>query len=530
LSVDAPVVAVAFGSITPPQGDVVALKVHFGCTREVSSFEVLLQNWNGKYSQNGIYPITVGLDGNISLGRGAQCPLLLTCRVENVKYESNPLENYLRVGGRCWGERFFRSVVSKTYENKKGEEIIRDLLDYYVGLSHVRGGVELAENTDTTYTKLEFSNTPVFEVISQIASSADKAGIIGYDFRVAPDGKFEFFPQNSKTSIVSLEEKIESTQFCREIQAVRNKITVYGAADSSAPADKDAWTESLTPSDGAWTAVSGTVSLDSNVKVKGSYSIKTYAQNLYGAGCIFILNSGKAVNTQQYPTLNLWLSRDTAFNGNITITLFDVSNRAASHEVSVGSEKWFQTQIGVGNANADLWQLSSGFDWTQVDKVRLDCWFTTTGTGSFWVDGLFFGGCRYSSVQQDTSSQASFGVRELVEVNEELYSISECESHAKALLANMKDPAESLTVQSSVLDFGNSPILAGDKIFVTLPNEGVADYFRVLSAEYNVDGKTQTLDVTLELGREKPILADYVYALRKKTDSLSRYKVAKRGG
>jgi hypothetical protein len=47
---------------------------------------------------------------------------------------------------------------------------------------------------------------------------------------------------------------------------------------------------------------------------------------------------------------------------------------------------------------------------------------------------------------------------------------------------------------------------------------------------YSVDGKTQTLDVTLELGREKPLLADYVYALRKKTDSLSRYKAAKRGG
>jgi len=139
LSVDAPSLAIAFGSVSPPQGDVVRLTVHLGCTREVSSYEAVLQNWNGKYSPNGTYPISVGLDGNISLGRGVNCPLLMTCRVESVKYQSTPLENYVTVSGRCWGERLFRRVVSKTYASQKGEEIVTDLMDYYVGLSHVRG-------------------------------------------------------------------------------------------------------------------------------------------------------------------------------------------------------------------------------------------------------------------------------------------------------------------------------------------------------------------------------------------------------
>src|SRR5664280_1724069 len=117
-----------------------------------------------------------------------------------------------------------------------------------------------------------------------------------------------------------------------------------------------------------------------------------------------------------------------------------------------------------------------------------------------------------TSVQDDVSSQSSIGLRELVEVNEELCSDLECESHAKALLS--KDPAEALTIQSTVIDYGSSPILAGDKINVALPNEGINADFRVLNAEYKVDGKTQTLEVTLDLGREKPLLADYVYALR----------------
>jgi hypothetical protein len=229
----------------------------------------------------------------------------MTCRVEEIKYESTPVENYVRVSGRCWGERLFRRVVTKTYENKKGEEIVKDLLDYYVGLSHVRNSTELVEATDTTYTRLEYENTPVIDILRYIEESADKAGVIGFDFRVAPDAKFEFFPRNSKASAVSLSEKIEQSEYSSDIHRVRNKIAAYGVADKSVPLYKDAWTESLTPADGAWTATSGTVSFDSAVKVKGSGSVKTYAQNLSYGGCLFTLNAGKEVDAELYPVLNL---------------------------------------------------------------------------------------------------------------------------------------------------------------------------------------------------------------------------------
>ena len=527
MSVDAPVVAVVFGSVAPPQGDIVELSVYSGCTKEVSSFEVVLQNWNGKYSPGGAYPITVGLDGAISVGRGTNCPQLLTCRVEHVQYQSTPLESYLTVSGRCWGERLFRRVVTETYENQKGEDIIKNLLDYYVGLSHVRGGVELVESTDTTYTRLEFKETPVIDILRQIADSADTSGVIGYDFRVAPDGKFEFFAKNSKTSPISLTERIEHSEYTKDILRVRNRVTVYGAADKSVPADKDDWTESLTPADGDWVATSGTVSLDNAFFVKGSASVKTTAQNLNYAASQLVLDSGREVDADLYPTLNLWLSREAAFNGNITVALYDTDNYAVLHELTLGDTNWFQTQIGVGAANADTWQTSGQFNWHQINRIRVTCWFDSPNSGNFWVDGLFFGGRQYSSIQNDVASQNAFGLRERVEVNEELASDLECESHAKAILANQKDPAETLTLQSTVLDYGTSPILAGDKIHVALPNEGVDADFRVENAEYHVDGKTQTLQTTLQLGREKPMLADYVYALRSRTDHLSRYKTAK---
>jgi len=527
VSVEVPKVAIAFGSVTPPQGDVIDLRVHLGCTREVSSFECLLQNWDKEYSPGGSYPINVGLDGHIDIGRGVNVPQVITCRVESVKCESTPTENYIRVGGRCWGEKLFRRVVTKTYENQKGEAIVKDLLDNFAGLSHVRDGTELVENTDTTYAKLEYENTPVWDILKCVAESADKSGVIGFDFRVAPDGKLEFFPMNSKTSPISLGEKIEVSEYRKDIHSVRNRVAVYGAADKSVPSDKDAWTESLTPADGSWSAAAGEVSFDTGNKVKGAGSVKTYTASNYYAACVFTLNAGKEVNGNLYPLLSFWVKRDAAFNGNLNAVLYDTADKLAQHMVNVGPDKWIQQQVKIGSENADLWDFESGFDWTQVKKVRFDCWFTGTGTGSFWIDGLFFGGRRYTSTQEDGGSQSAYGLRELVEVDEELYSDNECMLRAKALLTHLKDPAEFLTVRSTVIDYGNTPLLPGDKVHVTLPNENVDADFRILSVEYRVDAKTQTLETTLELGRETPLLADYLYALRSKTDHLSRHKIAR---
>ena len=58
MSVEIPKVTIAIGPYGIPQGDVIDLKVHLGCTNEVSSFELLLQNWDKKYSPSGSYPIS----------------------------------------------------------------------------------------------------------------------------------------------------------------------------------------------------------------------------------------------------------------------------------------------------------------------------------------------------------------------------------------------------------------------------------------------------------------------------------------
>ena len=548
MSVEIPKITIALGPYGIPQGDAIDLKVHLGCTNEVSSFELLLQNWDKKYSPDGSYPISVGMDGHIDIGRGTNVPQIITCRVEAVKYETTPTENYLRVSGRCWGERLFRRVVTKTYENKKGEEIVKDLIDYYVGLSHVRDSTELVEDTDTTYTRLEYQDTPVFDILTYIAGSSDKNGVIGYDFRVAPDGKFEFFPRLSKTSPVSLSEKIEVSEYRKSIHSIRNKITVYGTADRPFPMDVDGrpWSDTLTEDltknpetgdlehavYGKWSPMTGstTLDLDTVYKYAGNKSIKVIEESyMYYTRIDFIFYQGQTVNLNEFPKISLALMIDDKHSKLCWINAIDYWNNSASKSFSLSKiNSWEKVIINAGAKYADEWDwVDTLFNWDFVKQIGIAVDQNYFSSGNWWLDQFHFGYGKWKSTQEDPASQQAYGLRELVEVDEELYSDNTCMLRAKALLNHLKNPAEHLTIQTTVIDYGNTPLLPGDKIHVTIPNENIDSDFRILSTEYHVDAKTQTLETTLELGREPPLLADYLYALRSKTSHLSRHKIAR---
>jgi hypothetical protein len=533
MSVDIPKLAVVLGSVTPPQGDVIEARVHLGTTKEVSSWELLLQNWDKKYSPGGTYPIIVGQNGSIYIGRGVNYPQIITTRTESIKYESGPSENYLRVSGRCWGEKLFRRVVTKTYSSQKGEAIVKDLLDYYVGLSHVRDSTELVENTDTTYTKLEYENTPVFDILKYIAGSADKAGVIGFDFRVAPDAKFEFFQRNSKTSPVSVSEKIEDGEYRKDILRIRNRIRVYGCQGKNFPANLDLWSESL---DG-WITVSGSIELDTRSR-EGTYALRLNAPaNIVGN----IYRIFGAINKYQTFVMWAWMPGNLGGGyGYVRLFAPDSANYFQANISSLLESKcilqWGLISLGLGSSNmydadnnpSGVWTIGAGNpQWSQISGLQLIISALDVSTYILYDGDFGFLNGPFTGTAEDTGSQTTYGLRELVDTDEELYSDNECMLRAMAILAQLKDPAEYITIRSTVIDYGTTPPLAADKIHVTLPNENVDSDFRIETVEYRVDAKTQTLEITLELGKVPPLLADYMYALRSKTDHLSRHKIAR---
>lgn len=535
MSVDIPHVAIALGDVSPDEEDVIEILVHLGATKEVSSFELVLQNWEGKYSPNGAYPILVGELGGIGIGRGANAPAIISLKIEGIKYENpSSVEKYLRVTGRCWGEALFRRVVTKSYENKKGEFIVKDLIDNCTGgLGHVRGAVELIEDTDTTYTLLEYENTPVWDILKYIASSADKAGVIGYDFRIAPDGNFEFFPINSKSASVSVLEKLEVAEYSKDISRIRNKITVYGFADRKEPVDGDLWTDSLT----GWVSHNGDLSLDGADKKVGSFSIRDLSHSGYSS----INRTVTSMKIDEGAKLMFWFAALAVNVTDVYVRLCTDDSNFFEADIPKGEigfddfdfktltcGKGFQYDA-ISNPNG-IWRKIGTPSWYTITKI----WFYVTATSAIdtHVDGLFFSGLRFRYTAEDEDSQDAYGLRELTETDEELWSDHECELRAKALLAYLKDPAEYLKASSTIIDYALTPLLAADKVHVHLPNEGIDADFRTDSMTYHVDSETQTLELTFELGKIPPMLADYLYGLRRFTvnvESLARTKLGKKG-
>ncbi|MCX8177940.1 MAG: hypothetical protein N3F10_06585 [Candidatus Bathyarchaeota archaeon] len=538
MSVNLPCLAVVFGGYGVPQSDVVECRVHLGCTREVSSFELLLDNYTGKYSPGGQIPLAVGMDGSISIGRGAYCPQIITCRIESLRYEVGVVERYVRVSGRCWGERLFRRVFTGTFENMKGEAIVKHLLDYYVGLSHSRGGRELVEDTDTLYTRLEYENAPVWDIIKYIAESSDKNGVVGFDFRIAPDGRFEFFPRGSKTSPVGLSERLEVMEYERDISRVRNRIFVLGSGGKKLPDDLNE--DGLSESTGMWiphypsheVSVSRDhVSRDGEVGYSDSYSVQAAtggAAPLNATGMYRLFGSPiRCGGPDGFKRLRFWLKWNRLNVGaptSIRVYLYTDMTNYFYHDITslCGSQgEWRKVELSLEAA----WGIVGNPSWSQIIAVGFHIEFPGSAYPILRVDHIVFEGARFSAVVEDAGSRNQYGLRELTETDEELTCDSACGRRAQALLAYLKDPSEHLTVKSTVLDYGGTPILPGDRVYVPF-TEG---YFRVSSVEYRVDGRMQTLEVALELGREPPLLADYLYGLRSTTVTVEKLARTKLG-
>jgi len=311
------------------------------------------------------------------------------------------------------------------------------------------------------------------------------------------------------------------------------------------PRNRDRWTETTTS---MWQVISSNTSISlvsSNpTPAVGSYCIKVYrgtgdVPTLVRVRCNFKDEDGSAlilrVKGQEKLKFQIRNISGKSYAVYIYLLAPDTSNYFIYHPyfMSSGSE-WVNADIPLGEDNEynasnpnGVWDKVGNANWKDLRAIDFEWGELPTQETWLAVDGLHFTEQRFKAVAQDTGSQSAYGLRELVETDEELYNDTECSYRANALLNHLKSPTEHITVKTTVLDYGSTPVLAGDRIYVSLPNEGVAGYYRVESVEYHVDAKTQTLEVTLELGRETPLLADYLYALRSKTDHLSRYKLGR---
>ncbi len=589
--------------------DVSDPKIHLGMLNEVSSFDLKLVNEEGKYSKpsSDTY-VGVGDSLKIWIGRkGEYLTKILTGRIEEVECNSQQAEHYMTIRGRDLGEDLFRKNVLKTYENMEGSLIVKDVIENYTSLGHVRDSVELIEGTGTVYQKLEFQDVPVFDVLKQVANSAvgSVSGAVGYDFKIAPDGLFEFFERMQKTSVASLTGMIEYSTHRKDIHRIRNWIRIFGAIGKKYPLDGDQWTEydwvylharlvsdawegqrdivvddvspfevgdeihlyywpdqerntieSIDPVNsiitmvdnlshaypantlahvikrgshigGFWYGSGFDVQVENGKVIAGSRSVKLVGSGVPWDGIAFTLPRGYEIDCDEYPFLQFFIAAPNTYSGHGWISLEDVNGVDATREMTITSdEEWNTVQASCGKKSESEWTPWIYMpDWKKVMSIFIS--LSALSNGSFWIDGMFFDKKRWESLQEDAVSINTYGKRELIETNEEFHSDDAVYQRARSLLAYLKDPAEYLTVETSLLTGDNLNVFPGEKIPISIPNDNINSNYRIVSVDHRIRGTE--LETTLELGWEPPLyptlFSDYAERMKSLERGTGRGKI-----
>ena len=226
------------------------------------------------------------------------------------------------------------------------------------------------------------------------------------------------------------------------------------------------------------------------------------------------------MNANLYPSINFQIKEESSFSGEATLILEDINGNWAAKEYNIANnKKWHLQSFMCGEKYAQEWQGSNieNFNWEKIKRLLFDAHFSGTGTGSFWIDNLYFGRSRWSAVAEDTTSQSRFGLRELAIIDETLVSDDACAKVAEAELNYRKDPAEFLRVTV----IGEPNLVAGETIRVVSPNENIDADYRIQAVDHymNAEGEFET---SLTLVAEPPRLAEIISETRREIGVLTR--------
>jgi len=416
------------------------------------------------------------------------------------------------------------------------------------------GQASLVEPSDTSFARLDYDDVNVNDVLKMAAKNADRDGVIGFEIRTNPDGKFAFFPVGAKVvADVDITEILEKAEWDDDITRIRNKIRIRGAPTADLPRSRDRWTEPVDASDppAHWVCVgtrktTGVINRPFSIarsttwKKLGTYSIKLYLDDPvqnddYMAECYLKLNdeagTERAFRLDSEKILVIWINNPTTPGGvlrNNWIRLCTDLNNYFEYQVTTGALDGWGLRVNLGKQNEKtvdnpdgIWEAVGSPDWHSIKDIYLKtpCWASGEDFTVF-LDAIFLNKDRWEHVEENGDSQSAYGLREYSDVDEELISDEECVTRAKAILAWLKDSAQRTETSSEILVYVDKPILAGDVAHHHIPNLNVDGDYRVNRIVYEAFGDPlKVLKVSFSLGKEPNLLADWLYDARRKISS-----------
>ena len=376
----------------------------------------------------------------------------------------------------------------------------------------------------------------------------DYASTINKDWYVdttnPPNLVWKSRPLRSDATVSSLTigENIKQYTLTRNINEVFNKLWIFGAtevfdkddpsatsacahtqytkAPTDLPADHDAWTDALTH----WTAGSKSGTHTGPSLVGGAHCGSNMIANGVAVGLaneyIWLKRTFDTTDTivriKDEALLNFYIAQTLTGSGNLSkfIITLDAPNTSnyLTYNVSSGllppnaTGTHYTLKLGPGyevlSGVDDGWVKTGDPDWYDLEAIKFYLEYTTPvgSTVVMNVDCLYFENLRWRAIDSDGDSQANYGIREMVIVDDKLHSNTECANVGAMLKAMKKDPSIQLDLTVPL----DTNILIGDRIPITIPNENLtATNFDVISVEHSLPpAETRVILVSNERTRE----------------------------
>lgn len=402
-----------------------------------------------------------------------------------------------RFTGLSQGEILRRRFKTDTYW---GATEVDDIVDA-VATDLSLGKTDIATETNTINYEVETKR--YMDILKDISDYWISAGTqLKYDFYVDTDNDLVWKARPIRSSGVetlTVGQNILSYNVVRDVQSVKNNITVYGCAEKPLPADKDEWTESITN----WTASAGTVAVDSSGPKVGTYDIEGHT------GAAAAISTFKRdiplTNIRSINKLFFWsYTAANITSGDVRLHAPDSSNYFEA-DLTVTDNTWHFHELNLGpneeydaNENPNgTWTLTGSPNWWEIEYVEFHYVYGANDRYSH-VDALWFYPDRWSDTASDGASQSLYGQRDYQLTDDKLHSDSDCQKRGETLLFQLKSPP----VQIEVVTNGNDNILVGDRLSMTIPAENISaanyDVFKVenaLSTQKNAGWTTRALMV-----------------------------------
>ena len=417
-------------------------------------------------------------------------------KVGNISGPANVGEGYFRViSGLSQGE----ILLNRLKRNKTYTAVDADIMVAAWANELGLGVGEIA--VDTTDVTMEVATKTYFDLLQEISDFyVDGVNDIKKDFYVNVSNNlvWKARPMRSGASVSTLTvgSNIVDYNVTRQKDPVKNDMVVYGKLWLMDPELQDEWTDD--PLHANWTLITGTaVTVEAGDNKVGSHYVKATGDTVGAQTFVDVKFTFPDVIHQglhgQYDTLGVYLRTPIIATPNkMRIYLFDsVGGYFYTDIIKYTTTDWeYKTfPLGITQTYSDeypdgIWHKTAAADWLNLAYIKFyQVWDNTDETSSIRIDDLWFKTKRARGVASNAGSKTAYGTRELEVIDDRLRTDVDCAKRAETLLyQKMTAP-----VQIEVTVVGDTNILVGDRLSMTIPAENISavDY-DVISVEHSL--------------------------------------------